>query len=64
MIEFILSFVVFVLVITFMCIGLFFKRPAIKGSCGGLSAITGLTSDCGGRCGQKCKRKKHNNLSN
>jgi hypothetical protein len=46
-----------------MCIGLFFARPPIKGSCGGLGKIAGLK--CGACSNQgKCKKKNQDQIEN
>ena len=58
MIEFALTLVVFLLVVTAMAIGVIKGRRAISGSCGGLNQIPGVESDCGGTCRATCKRRK------
>lgn len=58
MIEWLLTMLVFVLVILGMAIGVLKGRAAISGSCGGLNHIPGVESDCGGACRAKCKRRK------
>jgi hypothetical protein len=57
MIEFALTLVIFLLVVTGMAIGVLRGRPAISGSCGGLNHIPGVESDCGGTCRVTCKRR-------
>ncbi len=50
MIEFVLAFVVFVLVVAGMAIGVMYGRSPISGSCGGLNnlGIDGACEICGG----------------
>lgn len=43
--EFLITFFVFLLVITFMALGVLFGRKRIQGSCGGLSSI-GIDKNC------------------
>ena len=45
-----LSFVVFLVVMMSLAIGVIFTGRRIQGSCGGLSSIPGVESDCGGVC--------------
>ena len=55
----IVAFVVMLLIVLVMSVGVLFGGKAIKGSCGGLSAI-GLKSACdvcGGK-DEECERKK------
>ena len=58
MIEWLLTLLVFLLVIAGMAIGVLKGRNAISGSCGGLNQIPGVESDCGGVCRAKCKRRQ------
>lgn len=50
--EFIISFVVFLLAILLMAVGVLFSRKRIKGSCGGLASI-GIEKSCD--CEDSCK---------
>lgn len=50
---FLFSFVVFALAVLGMAVGLFFGRPPIAGSCGGVQGVQGGPS-CG-RC-RRCER--------
>ncbi len=59
MIEIILSFLVFIIVVLSMSIGVFYGRRALRGSCGGLNKISGIDSDCGGQCRRPCARRKN-----
>jgi len=43
--TFLLALVVFVVIVALMAVGVFFGRPPIKGSCGGLGAI-GIDQEC------------------
>lgn len=58
MIEWLLTFLAFMLVILAMAIGVIRGRKAISGSCGGLNHIPGIESDCGGTCRATCKRRQ------
>jgi len=58
MIEIIVSFFVFLIVVLGMSIGVCYGRQALQGSCGGLNKISGIESDCNGQCGKPCSRKK------
>ena len=57
MIEWVLTLIVFLLVIAGMAIGVLRGRKAISGSCGGLNQIPGIEADCGGTCRSKCKKR-------
>lgn len=57
MIEIVLSFFVFIIVVLAMSIGIRFGRPSLQGSCGGLNQIPGIESDCNGQCQRSCPRK-------
>ncbi|VAW66209.1 hypothetical protein MNBD_GAMMA09-3454 [hydrothermal vent metagenome] len=57
MLEIILSFVVFVVVVLGMSIGIKFGRNTLQGSCGGLNQIPGIESDCNGQCKRPCAKK-------
>lgn len=63
MIEILLSFVIFLLVILGMSIGLMRGRGGIEGSCGGLNKIPGIEPDCGGTCHRPCKRRRERQVS-
>ena len=63
--TFLLSMLVFTLAVVLMSLGVILGGRRIKGSCGGLSAIPGIESDCGGACRadpegteSKCPRRK------
>lgn len=58
MIEWLLSMLVFLLVVVGMAIGVLWGRRAISGSCGGLNHIPGVESDCGGSCRRPCRNRK------
>ncbi|SMF31406.1 hypothetical protein SAMN02745866_02068 [Alteromonadaceae bacterium Bs31] len=59
MIEYILAFIVLLLVVAGMAVGVIFSNKPIKGSCGGLSAvgIDGECEICGGDT-QKCEEEQ------
>ncbi|NOL49620.1 (Na+)-NQR maturation NqrM [Pelistega europaea] len=52
---FTITFLFFILVICAMAVGYIFKKKAIKGSCGGLSAL-GIEKVCD--CDTPCDRRK------
>ncbi|AGS40389.1 MAG: (Na+)-NQR maturation NqrM [Cycloclasticus pugetii] len=55
---FLVTFLVFMLVVIFMSVGVIFSNRKIKGSCGGLNNIDGLEGDCA-LCSKKtCDKKK------
>jgi len=58
MLEIIISFFVFIIVVLIMNIGVKFGRQALQGSCGGLNKTNGIESDCHGQCRRPCSRKK------
>ena len=58
MLEIILSFLVFLIVVLAMSIGISFGRQALQGSCGGLNKIPGIKSDCNGLCRSACPNRK------
>ncbi|MGB0723373.1 MAG: (Na+)-NQR maturation NqrM [Gammaproteobacteria bacterium] len=58
MIEVLASITIFGLVVAGMAIGVLRGRAAIQGSCGGLNAIPGIESDCGGTCRRPCPNKE------
>ncbi|MEA3413837.1 MAG: (Na+)-NQR maturation NqrM [Pseudomonadota bacterium] len=58
MAEFIIAFIVFCAVLLAMSLGVLVGRSAIGGSCGGLSALPGIRSDCGGACRRECPRSR------
>lgn len=60
MIEILLSFLIFLLVVLGMSLGLFRGGRSIEGSCGGLNNIPGIESDCGGACRRPCKKRRAN----
>jgi len=59
MVEIILSFLVFLIVMLGMSIGVCYGRRALQGSCGGLNKIPGIESDCDGQCHQPCPKRKN-----
>ena len=48
--EILFALVAFLLFFVFMAVGVMFKRPALKGSCGGIATLmnTGKCTLCGG----------------
>jgi len=68
---FLLSFLIFSLVALGMALGVIFSNKELKGSCGGLGNIPGISGDCS--CSNPCEKKKarmakeakntHNNLA-
>ena len=57
--EFLVSFLVFVLVMIGMAIGVIVSNREIKGSCGGLNDIDGLKGACDICEGKKvCRRRR------
>lgn len=57
MTTFILAFLVFLAATVGMAAGVMLTGRRIKGSCGGLSNIEGVGSDCGGACRKPCKKR-------
>lgn len=60
--TFIAALVVFALVIAGMAVGVFFRRPPLSGSCGGLNNIfsedgTATCEVCGATSEDRCQRK-------
>jgi hypothetical protein len=53
--TFLITFGVFVLVITAMAVGYIFQRKVVKGSCGGLGAV-GIEKVC--NCPEPCDARK------
>jgi hypothetical protein len=47
---FLFSMLFFMLAMVLMSVGVILNGRRIQGSCGGLSAIPGIESDCGGAC--------------
>jgi hypothetical protein len=47
---FLFSMLFFMLAVLLMSLGVILDGRRIKGSCGGLSTIPGIESDCGGAC--------------
>ncbi len=63
--TFLFSMLFFLLAVALMSLGVILSGRRIQGSCGGLSAIPGIDSDCGGTChsateqpAPKCRRRK------
>jgi hypothetical protein len=57
MAEFLIAFILFLVAVVALSLGQLFGRQAVRGSCGGLSAIPGVGSDCGGSCRRRCERR-------
>ena len=53
---FIAAFIVFTLVALGMSVGVIFNNRELKGSCGGLGNIPGVSNDCS--CSNPCDKKK------
>ena len=56
-----IAFLVFTLAVLFLSLGVLFSGRRIQGSCGGLSNIPGIESDCGGLCrakGDKLRKER------
>lgn len=58
MLEFLFSFLLFGLAAVGIGIGVLLGRRAVRGSCGGLNAIPGIESDCGGACRRPCRKRR------
>lgn len=52
---FLITFIIFLVLILAMAVGYLFKRKALKGSCGGISAL-GIEKVCD--CDNPCDRRK------
>ena len=53
---FLLSFLIFCLVALGMALGVILSNKELKGSCGGLGNIPGISGDCS--CSNPCEKKK------
>ncbi|PWQ94350.1 (Na+)-NQR maturation NqrM [Leucothrix pacifica] len=53
---FLLAFIIFSLVALGMSLGVILNNRELKGSCGGLGNIPGMSSDCS--CSNPCEKKK------
>jgi len=53
---FLITFLIFTLVAFGMSLGLILNKRELKGSCGGLGNIPGVSSDCS--CSNPCEKKK------
>ncbi len=53
---FLLSFIIFSLVALGMSLGVILSNRELKGSCGGLGNIPGISGDCS--CSNPCEKKK------
>ncbi len=62
MLEFGFALLIFTLAFAGLALGVLNGRAALKGSCGGLNQIPGLSSDCAGACrrGQVCPNRSEN----
>ena len=56
MVEWAIALVVFILAFIGMALGVLRGRRSIQGSCGGLSNLPGVESDCEGACRAACKQ--------
>ena len=56
---FLLSILFFALALLLMSLGVILNGRRIQGSCGGLSAIPGIESDCGGACRSGSEQPEH-----
>ncbi|MGB1702118.1 MAG: (Na+)-NQR maturation NqrM [Cycloclasticus sp.] len=56
--TFLITFLVFLLVVTAMAVGVIFSNRKIKGSCGGLNNVDGLEGDCVLCSKKKCEKKQ------
>lgn len=62
--TFLITFLVFLLVVSAMAVGVIFSNRKIKGSCGGLNNVDGLEGgDCLLCSNKKCEKKKANKRS-
>lgn len=62
--TFVLSFIIFLAVMLVMAIGVILGNREIKGSCGGLNSIEGLSGACDICEGKKeCERKRRARLN-
>lgn len=52
---FLITFLVFSLAFTGLALGWLIDQKVLKGSCGGLSAIPGISSDCS--CAKPCEKR-------
>ena len=57
MTVFIISFLAFTVAVGLMSLGVLLGKRPIQGSCGGLSNVPGVESDCRGVCTGACPRK-------
>lgn len=57
--TFLFSMLLFTLAVVLMSLGVMLGGRRIKGSCGGLSSIAGIESDCGGACHSDTDRAEH-----
>jgi hypothetical protein len=58
MAEFLLAFIAFIVAVLALSLGQLCGRGTVRGSCGGLSAIPGIDSDCAGACRRPCERRR------
>ncbi|GAJ70989.1 probable exported or periplasmic protein in ApbE locus [Vibrio sp. JCM 18904] len=54
--TFLITFAVFVAVITAMAVGYIFQKKVVKGSCGGLGGAVGIEKVC--NCPEPCDARK------
>lgn len=59
MLQFVIAFIVFILMITLMAVGVLFKRKPIAGSCGGLNNLENGDSChiCGAKVNETCQEQ-------
>lgn len=58
MLEVLAGFLAFSLAVLLMAVGVLAGRASIRGSCGGLSNVTGAETECIAGCTRPCPRKK------
>ena len=58
MATFLVTFLVFCLVVAAMAVGVIFSNKEIKGSCGGVKGIDGLEQDCQLCSNKTCEKQK------
>ncbi|MBL4743800.1 MAG: (Na+)-NQR maturation NqrM [Cycloclasticus sp.] len=53
---FLVTFVVFMLVVAVMAVGVIFSNRKVKGSCGGINNVDGLEGECTLCSNKKCEK--------